>query len=143
MRGSQHTYIYFIQAKDGGPVKIGWTIDPERRLKVLQSASPHKLVLRKVVRGSQRLEHFLHEHYAAYRLEGEWFEPQSDMPGCLHDGGISTATWLDNRGQLVSFEEEAREARAARHAAEHRIVVTPPSRRVKTLEQILIELGED
>src|SRR5512146_2055560 len=98
------SYIYFIQAKDGGPVKIGWTYNPVRRLKDLQAASPYKLVVRKVVPGTQRLEHYLHQRYEAYRLEGEWFEVQPDMPGCVHADGLSTADRLDDEATTQDCE---------------------------------------
>ena len=103
----RRTFVYFIQAEHGGPVKIGWTYDPDSRLKTLQTASPYKLVIRFLLPGTQRLEHYLHDRFAAYRLEGEWFEAHPDMPGCLHEGGISTADWLGDDARVKLFEREA------------------------------------
>jgi len=105
--GERTSYVYFIQAEDGGPVKIGWTFNAEKRLRAFQSASPYKLVIRKVVKGTQRLEHYLHHRYEANRLEGEWFDPQPDMPGCLCVDGISSADWLDSPSKIRAYEEEA------------------------------------
>jgi hypothetical protein len=117
---SRRSYVYFIQAYGGGPVKIGWTYNPERRLKDLQSASPYKLVIRKIVSGTQRLEHYLHQRYESNRLEGEWFEVQLDMPGCLHADGLSTADWLDDEFKVKVFEREAQEQREAARAYRQR-----------------------
>jgi hypothetical protein len=117
---SRPSYVYFIQAQEGGPVKIGWTYNPVRRLKDLQSASPYKLVIRKLVPGTQRLEHYLHQRYESHRLEGEWFEAQLDMPGCLHVDGLSTANWLDDDTKVRVFEREAQEQREAARAYRQR-----------------------
>lgn len=95
-------------------MKIGWTYNPIRRLKDLQSASPYKLVIRKIVPGTQKLEHYLHQRYESHRLEGEWFEVQLDMPGCLHADGLSTANWLDDDTKVRFFEREAQEQRLAK-----------------------------
>lgn len=108
------SYVYFIQAQEGGPVKIGWTVNPHKRLKALQAASPYKLVIRHALRGTQQLEHYLHERFAGCRLEGEWFEVHPDMPGCLHADGLSTANWLDDDAKIRIFEQEAQEQRIAK-----------------------------
>jgi len=72
IRGS--TYTYFVQAKDGGPVKIGMTNDYEDRLKGLQSGYPYKLVIRKLFINAGWLERELHKNFSRQRLRGEWFE---------------------------------------------------------------------
>ena len=137
--GGRTSYVYFIQAEDGGPVKIGWTFNAQKRLRAFQSASPYKLVIRKVIVGTQRLESYLHKRYESYRLEGEWFEPQPDMPGCLHEGGISTADWLDSPKKIRRFEEEAWERREV-----ERLSVVPPKRpRNRALDEMIEHLDAD
>lgn len=71
--------VYFIQAETGGPIKIGTAIDAEKRMASLQLSCPVKLRLLSKRPGGERLERFLHRQFAAYRLHGEWFEP--DAPG--------------------------------------------------------------
>jgi predicted GIY-YIG superfamily endonuclease len=39
-------FVYIIEAVGRGMVKVGWAVDPEERLKTLQSGCPDKLVLR-------------------------------------------------------------------------------------------------
>jgi len=138
---NRQSYVYFIQARSGGPVKIGWTYSPDRRLKSLQSASPYKLVIRKLVPGTQRLEHYLHQRYEAYRLEGEWFEVQTDMPGCLHADGLSTAIWLDDEVKVKLFEQESQEAREAAQEYQRR-KEQPPTRRqgTRVFDQVVADL---
>ena len=55
-KAKRPTFVCFIQAVHGGPVSIGWSRSPERRLKEFQEHSPYDLVLRKVVPGTVRLE---------------------------------------------------------------------------------------
>lgn len=71
--------VYFLQAVDGGPIKIGFTRGKvAKRLKAIQACSPVELVLigaRKDV--GLHVEMALHHRLAADRLHGEWFSPSS------------------------------------------------------------------
>lgn len=71
--------IYFIEAGDGGPIKIGRAVDPESRLRQLQTGTPERLRLLAVVAGSRDLESDIHRRLAAHRRSGEWFEPAPDV----------------------------------------------------------------
>jgi hypothetical protein len=73
-------YVYFIQSGgDGGPIKIGHSVDVADRLKTLQTSSPFELVLL----GTMKFEHpwqaaafehrLHHEVFWDLRLRGEWF----------------------------------------------------------------------
>lgn len=76
-------YVYFIQGVDGGPIKIGITIDPEDRLQELQLGSPVMLCLRAVTKGGLRLERQLHTRFAEVRSHGEWFHPIPELLGYI------------------------------------------------------------
>jgi predicted GIY-YIG superfamily endonuclease len=67
--------IYFVRAGTTGPVKIGYTNNINRRIKNLQQGNPNKLVLLGLMTGTRDTERALHEKFAKYRLEGEWFRP--------------------------------------------------------------------
>lgn len=83
-------YIYFVQAPDCGPVKIGFTTGhPKRRLETLQCGSPVELTLRAMIRGTMADERAFHKQFAANRLHGEWFIPHPDMPLVCCDGEIT------------------------------------------------------
>jgi hypothetical protein len=69
--------VYFIQAVNGGPIKIGTAIDPKKRLASLQLSCPFRLKILATRPGGERLERSLHRRFAAYRLHGEWFEPNT------------------------------------------------------------------
>lgn len=81
--------VYFVQAGDGGPIKIGYTTHKWRsRLSALQTGSPVRLGCRLVIAPATREdEQELHRHFAAYRLEGEWFEPGPMLAGFLDEWG--------------------------------------------------------
>lgn len=73
--------IYFVQAvnpkeKDKSPIKIGVTADPDlrSRMRDLQVGNPYPLkVLGVIAAGNTRLEEYIHEVFAVYRMCGEWF----------------------------------------------------------------------
>lgn len=67
--------VYFVQAGDGGPVKIGFSEKPEYRLSKMQADCPHALQLIALVDGDRDREAELHEEFAAHRRAGEWFDP--------------------------------------------------------------------
>lgn len=68
--------LYFVQAAAGGPIKIGVSKNPRKRLAQLQTASPIDLVLRRVVDDPNAWgwERRLHELFAEWRMRGEWFQ---------------------------------------------------------------------
>jgi hypothetical protein len=69
--------IYFIS--DGKKIKIGISIDPERRLKSLQTGSSNTLRLVEIVSGNDKLERQLHEYYKDYHERGEWFNIKEEL----------------------------------------------------------------
>lgn len=76
VRTKDTSRVYFIQRGNDGPVKIGHSKHPERRLTGLQSASPDPLRLLGTLPGGKAREAELHQKYAAFRLTGEWFKPE-------------------------------------------------------------------
>lgn len=79
--------VYFIQAGEGGPVKIGKADDPRARMSELQVAHHVELSLMRVIEGDLAVEQWLHRHYADLHLRGEWFRFSECMmaiePPCL------------------------------------------------------------
>jgi hypothetical protein len=70
-------FVYVVQAAWGGPVKVGWALNPKARLGNLQVASPHLLNVVAQWRGTIDDERAIHaelERAGARRLRGEWFE---------------------------------------------------------------------
>src|SRR5690242_9904012 len=70
--------IYFLQGKEGTPIKIGYTLNEDTlrvRISSLQTGYPYPLrVIWKIETGSQQEERSIHRALSADRLLGEWFE---------------------------------------------------------------------
>lgn len=73
--------VYFIT--DGRRVKIGVTRDLPGRLRKLQTGNPLTLTVVKTVIGDQNEEYDLHQRFAAYRLNGEWFRREGTLANYL------------------------------------------------------------
>jgi len=70
-------YIYIIQAKNGGPIKIGIAINPRMRLKELQIGNPNELQIIKLIEGGIKEERELHRKFKKYQLINEWFKEEA------------------------------------------------------------------
>lgn len=80
--------LYFIRMGKSGPVKIGFSKNPNKRLESLQISSPERLIIIRVVEGTMWGERAAHRAFQKYRLHGEWFrfrpEMLSWMPPAIH-----------------------------------------------------------
>ena len=69
-------FLYCI-ANDNGCVKFGFSKDPERRVRSLQTGSADLLVLLESIAVPQdsvrEYERLLHQEFAHLRTRGEWF----------------------------------------------------------------------
>ncbi len=77
-RKKYRSYVYFIQAVSGGPVKIGVADDPQTRLRQLNTGSDEELHILKVFGFSTRQktfdrETYLHRRFKYCNLRLEWF----------------------------------------------------------------------
>lgn len=78
--GGGGPWVYFIQAGEGGPIKIGFTTgSPAARLASLQTGNPYPLKLIAAVRGAVEVETELHGRFGHLRMVGEWFRPAADL----------------------------------------------------------------
>jgi hypothetical protein len=68
-------YVYFIQATRCRLIKIGYSADPVRRFRNLQTANPEPLQPLGIIAGTIEDEWDLHERFHNDRVHGEWFEP--------------------------------------------------------------------
>jgi hypothetical protein len=70
-------WIYFIVPARMNQVKIGWSLNPLERLKILQTGQSAVLRIFAVVPGTQDQEYLLHRIFADSRIRGEWFDWRS------------------------------------------------------------------
>jgi hypothetical protein len=78
--------IYFIQVQPGGPIKIGITDgDPSYRMSDLQTGCPWPLDLIGAITGSFGHELALHRRFSTIRMQGEWFQPTSELVATIQE----------------------------------------------------------
>jgi hypothetical protein len=77
--------IYFIQAGTDGPVKIGYSEYPEKRLKDLQTSHYSELHLIGVMAGDILLEKQLQKEFEFYRINNEWFKFSNKINNFIKD----------------------------------------------------------
>jgi len=118
--------VYFIQAENDGPIKIGYTTDPQTRYSTIQLCCPLTLFLLGEVAGNLEDEAVLHHRFSSSWVRGEWFEPCAELLAYISD--VST---LDERKLLTG--EPIR--RFMNIGNEHSFVVDP------AIDQIGAELG--
>lgn len=68
------TFIYAIYNINKNEVKIGYSIDPIKRLAQLQCGTTDKLNLLVTFLGDINIESALHKKLEAYSVSGEWFQ---------------------------------------------------------------------
>jgi hypothetical protein len=78
-------FVYFIQAGENGPIKIGWSENPEMRLAQLQGAHHEDLSLLLTVNGDKALEGRLHFRLEQHRLRGEWFADCDEVRAAMEE----------------------------------------------------------
>ena len=80
----QAHFVYFILNEDSNAIKIGRAKDLANRMKALQTSSPTRLRLIKLVQiegveEAQKLEQSLHKKFNDIRLTGEWFKAEATL----------------------------------------------------------------
>jgi len=93
--------IYYIQAKDGGPIKIGYTrYSAESRLAAFQIGCPVKLIILATHSGSSKREKEIHGIFDLYRTHGEWFWYSSKLADYIEQNATHFY-WLPKDGDLT------------------------------------------
>lgn len=78
-QSNENDYVYIIGNKKEGICKIGYSKNPFKRLKELQTGCPYKLEIFVVVRGNISTESLLQKKYKKYKSNGEWFFYKEDL----------------------------------------------------------------
>lgn len=100
------SYVYFIRAGLSGPVKIGYSKNPFRRLIELQSGNADKLRLLAIHPGGAGLEKSLHRYFADCRALNEWFDPTDEMLDLI-DNVRELVYWVADPEPEVDVQESA------------------------------------
>lgn len=75
--------IYFVRCAATGLVKIGFTLNLQRRLVGLSTGSAAPLECVGVLPGNAEIERQLHARFSHLRRRGEWFEVDSELAELL------------------------------------------------------------
>jgi len=67
---------YFVQAGKEGPIKIGRSKNPVKRMKTIQADSWLDCFLLGL---STEREKYLHERFKQHHIRGEWFSPSNEI----------------------------------------------------------------
>lgn len=76
MKKNTEGYVYFIRNKETKAIKIGYSVNPKKRIKQLSTGSSSVLDLIYVIEGSKDVEYFLHRYFASERVNLEWFDEE-------------------------------------------------------------------
>lgn len=97
--------IYFMQAGDEGPIKIGKAKDVKKRLAGVQTGNPFKINLLLEINAGDAwmdgfIEDLLHKKWRDFRLEGEWFAPTTGLYDYISNlsmlkDDFNNLDWLD------------------------------------------------
>ncbi len=66
--------VYFIREVGTELVKVGKSVNPEKRLKSLQTGTPHKLELVHTVNSIKYNESWFHDILSKFHISGEWYQ---------------------------------------------------------------------
>lgn len=67
-------WVYCIRCDVSEAVKIGFSANPVRRLRQIQTSNPNHLRMIGVMETVEAFEQFMHWTYRKRRMSGEWFE---------------------------------------------------------------------
>lgn len=109
--------IYFIQAANGGPIKIGYARKVLPRLKGLQTGHSDQLCVLATMPGDKRNERALHERFVCLRTRGEWFNPGPDLLRLIKEQATPWAPAIVSRRYRQKDVRTPREAEFRRRFA--------------------------
>ena len=72
-------YIYFAQMENTGPIKIGISTDPHKRMASINTGSPYPITLLYFTPGCEEDEKALHREFMKFSIRNEWFHPVKEI----------------------------------------------------------------
>lgn len=73
------SWVYFIESKETGLIKIGRSISPDKRFNAIRTMSPDELNLLGTIPEEMVTEAELHKKFSHLRKHGEWFEGAGEL----------------------------------------------------------------
>ena len=88
-------FVYFILSTNDNLMKIGWSSNPKKRFKHLQSVFPFPLILVAVMEGEIEDEYAIHKDMIKFRVKGEWFRNH-----------LRLREYMEKRADIISDNKE-------------------------------------
>jgi hypothetical protein len=93
------TWLYLIREGESGPIKIGRSNDPWKRMDTLQSGNPRQLFMIcafRVGTTAHIVERNTHREFIAHRMLGEWYAPVDQLVDFAAARGLPTCERCDS-----------------------------------------------
>jgi hypothetical protein len=94
-------YVYFIQKRSGGNIKIGFSTNPWARKNDLQVGSDGEFVVLSAIKGHEADELLWHKAFSKFLVRGEWFMPDDSILEAIKSSELPT-TKTSTTGELRS-----------------------------------------
>jgi hypothetical protein len=98
--------IYFILNSESNHIKIGYSVNPLKRIKALQTGNSSNLEIITVIEGDIKFERILHFNFKKYNIKNEWFIYSEEIKEFLNF--INYLYLVDNKPKklyLISYFE--------------------------------------
>lgn len=98
--------IYFLQAGDNGPIKIGYVTSVDQ-IKSWQEGSPVPLKLLATLEGTLEVEAYLHSKFLRFRQHGKWFKGSQEILNFVQNSHLPYSLLEDkpNVNDKVTFNK--------------------------------------
>lgn len=78
-KNTKQGFVYFVSPSAHPVVKIGFSSNPEQRIKQIQTSWPAKLTILKTLPRTYETEAQLHRRFAHLQMMGEWFSLTTEI----------------------------------------------------------------
>lgn len=98
--------IYFILNEENQHIKIGYSVNPLKRIKALQTGNSYNLEILTVIEGDISMEKLLHKKFKNYKIKNEWFQFSEEIKEFIYF--INYLYVVDNKPKkfyLISYFE--------------------------------------
>lgn len=96
-------FIYAIADQSGAKMKIGYSKNPNRRLKQLATGSSDRLYILTKFHGDRELEKSIHRQFEKVRYNGEWMKASQELLDYINEKSDNNYVEWDDKGKLRSY----------------------------------------
>lgn len=103
-------HLYAIVNESAKAVKIGKAVDPDKRLRLLQTGNHSPLTLRRVWRDCGKYERDVHRYFWHSHKRGEWFAMNECMALFVETADTGFIRWIRERDEQIDAQARAAQA---------------------------------